>query len=248
MSFAIVQSELTPPTLDQLRQALTAALPAGGRFVPADASGILNDSFGILMDKLTFEQAQATKLALADVDYAVEVVDHDELFDLPASKGTNRLVPTNETLIVSDVLGRESFVPWDSVLVIAAGYVGKVRMKQTVERIGYDSHGFPMDFVRTQELKGFDPTLELLLEVEPMRLRIDGQRFHYGYLADRMTNNAEINFLLVVQDIAKHATHAVLNAGTQSIISESNDVAVYPMRRCFDEELVWQVWRSMHGA
>ena len=247
MAFSVVQNDLRPPTLDQLRAALAAALSSNSPYVPADAPGILRDSFGILMDNLTGEQADALRTALAGVGYPTTVVDHDELFSLPPSKGTNRLVPGEEALVVYDVLGRPSLVPWASVLVIAAGYVRKVRSQRSVEVVSYTAEGMPVEMVTIKELASTDPILELLLGIEPMRLRVDGRRFHYGYLAGRMTNNAEVNFLELVRDLVKAAPHAVINSGAESISRHSDDIAVYPLQRSFEEELVWQVWRSMRG-
>lgn len=249
MSYVVVQSQISPPSLDQLQSALRGALSDESRFTPADAPGILNDGYGILMDQLRYDEAQALRRHLASAGYSAEVVDHDDLFSLPPSKGTNRMIPGDDGLVVFDVLGRESIVPWSAVLVIAAGYIGKAASKKTWEIVpgASDVYGGPVYMVNIESLTEFEPELHLLLEIDPLRLRVNGRRFHYGYLGGRMTNNAEVNFLTLVRDLVERAPHAVLTSGTESIVSSDDHVTVYPMNRCFEEELVWQVWRSMRG-
>jgi hypothetical protein len=167
MSYAVVQSDIAPPSLDQLQSALSNALHGESRFTPADAPGILNDGYGILMDQLRYDEARALCRHLANTGYSAEVVNHDDLFSLPPSKGTNRMIPCDDGLVVFDVLGRESMIPWRSVLVVAAGYIGKAASKKTWEIVPgtTDAYGGPVYMVNIESLTEFEPELHLLLEI-----------------------------------------------------------------------------------
>jgi hypothetical protein len=245
MRYTLVQGEIDPPTFDQVRAVLLNTMDLNLPVVPADASGIVKDSYGILIQRLDADQARGLQAAFDRVGYATQVVEQDQLFDLPAPRGCTQLDPTDEALILYDLYGNGQIVQWDNVLIVASGVIGKVRTVSHEEVVSGAGDGVPLTLIRLEEVRSFETTLELILNDEPMRVRIDPHRFNYGYLGNAKANRAEDNFLRMVSDIAARARHAVINRGAKSVIAEGPSVGVYPMRKNFEEELTWLVWRAM---
>jgi hypothetical protein len=101
-----------------------------------------------------------------------------------------------------------------------------------------------MEFVRRHESVRFGLSLELMLDVDPLRVRIDPRRGNYSYLGDRMRPRAEENFVLLVEDLIRHAPDAVLNRGAAGFADPTKPFFSYSLQRAFDEEVVWLIWQA----
>lgn len=246
MAFAIVQQSIDPPTLQQVRDALAKTINLNLPIVPADAPGIVRDSFGILVQKLEFPQAVALAGAFDAVGYPTQVVDEQELFDLPDARQFNRVNPTGEALVLFDIYGRAQTVAWEDIVVVACGLIGREKSIRHEEVVGHDHHGVPLYTISYEQVRSLDMVLEMLLTAEPMRVRINPHACNYSYLGPHISNRAEDNFFKLVGDIAARAKSALLNRGTKSVMAAQNTVAVYPFEKSFNEELVWTVWHATH--
>ena len=82
MPYAILQQQLTPPSLEQLRQAFRA-LP---QLVDADATFIEKGAFGILVERLSMADAQTLHRALAAAGVETEVGDQKDVPVLPGAQ------------------------------------------------------------------------------------------------------------------------------------------------------------------
>lgn len=247
MAYALLQQTIDAPTLDQVRTALKQTIDLNLPVVPADASGIINDSFGVLVQKLNAIQAERLQAAFSSVGYETIVVDEQDIFDLPPVKQYSRIDPTDQAMVLYDLYGRAQSVAWPDVLVVACGLIGKVKTVQHEEVVSQTSDGAALTMVRFEEVKSQDMTLEMLLACDPMRVRINPHACNYAYLGDRRSDRSEENFFRLVGDIAGRAQRAVLNRGTRSIIAATNTVAVYPFQKSFNEELSWTVWHATYG-
>ena len=123
MSFAVVQTELTAPTEEQLVQAFAAT--ATLRLV--DAREAARHQFGVIAEGLSDQDAQALQVVLAGAGAATRVIDQSELPPLPMPRGIHRIDCLETALQLYDGMGRTISVGWDEVVLIAAGNVEYVK-------------------------------------------------------------------------------------------------------------------------
>ncbi len=244
MVYAVVQQSIDPPTPDQCRAALGQL--AGHTLTPADAGAVSRTAFGVLAEWLTAERAEQLQRAFANVGYAAAVVDHNDLFHLPEGKSARKLDLTDDALVLFDALDRLQFIPWHEVILIAAGVIGKVRFAHDVELVAADSAGPSLEYKRNREVNTLVTRVDLILGVDPFRLRIDARRFHYDCLGDRVSNRALDNFATLVTELVARSTVAMYNRGAVAIANGDTLDMVYPNKRAFEEELAWHVWRLSH--
>jgi len=247
MPYAVVQSHLAPPSLEQLQTAFAETVRAGLNVTAADAGPIQRDSYGILLERLSLEHAQAAQRALAAVGYAADVVDERELLDLPPAKGRNRIDPAPDTLCLTDVMGRVETIAYDQVVLVGAGMVGDVKFvrERTYDHARHDLPVTPGYFLDVTETTEHAPRLEMLFAVEPWRVQAAGRRMNYRSLGDEMTTRAEVNFMLLVRRLAERLPASALTRGAAAVAGLDDTVAVYPSERAFEEELVWHAWHAM---
>ncbi len=247
MPFALVQSQLEPPSLDQVRAAFAETARAGLNVTAADAGAIRRDSFGILLERLTHEQAQVAQAALAGVGYATDIVDQRDLLDLPQARARIIVDPQPDVLHVHDALGRIESLPYDQVVLIAAGMVGDLKFSRELTQAADTQsrhRGMIFDIKVTESIE-FSPRLEILFADEPWRIRAEGRRMTYRCLGDQMTRRAEVNFMLLVRKLASHVHPSILTRAAAAVASLDDTVAVFPNDKAFDEELVWHAWQAM---
>lgn len=244
MAYALVQCDIAPPTIQQVREALKRTIDAGLPVVPADAPGIVNDSYGVLVERLTAEQARALRAAFAAVGYATEVVDERDLFEPPPAKGCNKIEVAEEGLVVYDLYGTGLIVAWDRVLIVAAGMIQTTRTQRSFELVHTPFVQARDVEVVSKALCDCHARLDILTDAQPQRITADGHRLNYAHLGHRRTQSSTINFMTLLRDIAAKATMAEFSRGFAAFIEPGNQVPVYPMKRCFEEELGWLVWHA----
>jgi hypothetical protein len=247
MPYAVVQSQLTPPSLEQLRTAFAETARAGLNVTPADAGPIQRDSYGILLERLSLEHARTAQRALTGVGYASDVVDERQLLDLPPGKGRNRIDPAADALHLTDLMGRVETVAYEQIVLVGAGMVGDVKFvrQRTFDHVRHDLPVPPGYYLDVTETTEHAPRLEMLFAVEPWRVQAGGRRMNYRSLGEEMTNRAEVNFMLLVRRLAGRLPAGVLTRGAAAVAALDRSVAVYPCERAFEEELVWHAWRAM---
>ncbi len=247
MPFAVVQSTLEPPTLDQLRQAFTETARAGLNVTAVDAGAIQRDSFGILLRRLSEAHARVACGALAAVGYEAHAVDEAQLLGLPQLKSRIVIDPADDALRMADVLNRVEVVPYDQVVLVGAGMVGSPRFLRSRERVTglMDPYAWPVYTLDVTEATHFAPRLEMLFACEPWRVQAEGRRMSYRCLGERKTHRAEVNFMLLVRRLAERTGRQVLTRGAAAVASLDDTVAVYPTNNAFEEELIWHAWHAM---
>ena len=86
--------------------------------------------------------------------------------------------------------------------------------------------------------------LDILVEDEPYHYHIRADKFNYGYLGERPTNNKMENFTQLVGDMVSYATGAALNRGAVAIRDDGLEATFsYPNKHAFDEETVWLLYK-----
>jgi hypothetical protein len=262
MTYAVIQSDSVALTQGQL----AAALPVTGRFAPADAARVANESFGLIIDKLEENQAKALQQALRGQGVESEIIVDADLFNMPPVKTTKRFDCLAEHLVVYDSLGRPKSIAWDDVLVVAAGLVSLYETNVSDSTKWETPKGGKAAFVLTGGMSSIVPglgvlpvpqttrtvqghdvpryVLDVLVRGEPPRYRAEGQELSYAYLGNRRTGEVPGNFAALLRDLMTHAKNAAFNQGFVALRSDFTSAFTYPSRKSFEREMVWLVWRG----
>lgn len=253
MAFALVQKDLSPVPAEKLKAAFRL-LP---QLIDSDAAAMAKDAYGILVEKLSYEDAAALQRSLAAQGVSTEVVDEGRFVALPpplrviwGECGTNGFT-------FNDPRGQANTIGWDTFVLIAAGEVRRFEWKSKVKKsvryhvtpigTGYGTVAYPVEKRRLtkKEERNYRLMVEVFTSTRPGRLRIMGDEFHYEYLGARMAGRASTNFGLLVGDLASHASGVVLNRGTYFLRRNPEAKPFrYPTVHAFEEEIRWLFWRT----
>ena len=249
MSYAVVQSELVDLDPAVMRRAFRRLEFLTDHDADAWAD---QEPTGFIVRRRDRDEAGSIVRALSREGIAVEAVAERDLLALPGAKWSRRLDVGESGLTVFDTLGRPRILGWDHVVMVAAGLVGRRRIEhERREWIGDSQSMVPVPYRFAIESLRCSLYLELLLDVEPLRVRVDPFSFDYRYLGERKAGNIEGNFLLMVCDLVSYGVRALKNRGAESLsdgVGGSEDVKVYKTERHFEEEVLWLIWRSLAGA
>lgn len=259
VNYAVLQKTLDIPPVEKIEEAL---LSIEG-FSRIDAHTFANDAYGILVKNISAEQAHSFSQALYGQGIETDVVAQTELPALPQTKFVHRLDCTSEGLLIYDPLGRHFPLPWQHVMLVAAGCVRLTDFRRVEAEIP-DREGrnlFEKFHPRRQTLADqiFDPPtrrtesktveeqnnhllLEIIVSGAVMRYSARAGKFRFGYLGERLTKSLPKNYALLVQDIAAFAPHAMLNRGA-FFLKQDENLFPYPSKNAFFEEITWLLWR-----
>lgn len=246
MPYAILQTDLTPPALDQLKQAFRSV----DFLTDVDAHTLGSDAFGILVKNLTADHAASLQGALRTEGVETEIVDQRALPEMPPTKFVGRLDCLPEGLMIYDPLGRGFQLEWGHLMMIASGdvrlteftRVQRVRRRPRLDRYGHIQDEPEVEVSTREELK-FHLLLELVLTRGVQRFSVTADRFNFIYLGERRTQSIPDNFALLVQDLIHFAPHAAVNRGAFHIREDARDWFSYPSKNAFHEEIIWLLWR-----
>src|SRR5262249_38299506 len=133
-----------------------------------------------------------------------------------------------------DPMRRASRVAWSDIHLIAAGLV-RIRDGRKA-RLTHEA-------AEPKEDKSQHLILEIFLRGGLGRFSVDGADFSYDHLGGRLTDDPAVNFVLLVQDLARNAPHAGLNRGAWAACQKPPELFAYPSKQTFQEELTWMLWR-----
>jgi hypothetical protein len=253
--FAILQRSLEIPDVEKLKRAFRSVKG----LTDSDAHTLASDAFGILVNNLSAADAMTLQGALQAEGIETAAVLQTDLPQLPPTKLVLQMECLPNALMVHDAIGREFPVPWDQILLIAAGGVRLTVFEQRsvtpsqsplqaaldpVWLIGPRGRSVPQpapEYV-SRESQVRRLLLEVLLAGGVMRFQIEGERFRFNYLGDRKRPELAENFALVVQDLMRLAPRAIVNRGAY-FLRENNTVFEYPSKHAFYEEITWMLWQ-----
>ena len=247
--FSVVQNSLDPIDRDAMRRAFERL----DFLTPNDVAGISRHAFGVLIDRMDRDRAEAVCRALGEEEIDCCVVEADKFFALPGSQHVRRMDVSGEGLVIYDTLDRPGTVAWDRVEMVAAGYVRDISFKreraEDIPKSGTHMFTGATSSILTTEAKSTTMRMEVLYrdEGDLAACRVDGQRFNYGYLGDRKGGSVAENFAVVVKDVAGFAVGAKMNRGVRSIVDSSDEVLLYPNLAAYEEELAWWLWQADDG-
>jgi hypothetical protein len=230
MSYAILQKELVVPDVECLKRAF-GVWPELTRI---DAQTSANDAYGILLRGLDVERANALQEALLKENVETIVVEESRLPSLPPGRIGRQAELDSAHLTLFDPMRRASRVAWNDIHFIAAGLVRtREGSKARPARAGSEP----------KEEQSGNLMLEIFLREGLGRFSVDGREFNYDHLGGRLTDDPAVNFVFLVQDLARNAPHAGLNRGACAVCQKPPELFPYPNKQAFHEELTWMLWR-----
>jgi hypothetical protein len=253
--YAVLQQSLEIPPVERLRRAFESVRG----LTAADAPGVANDAYGILLKNLSAADAQVLKTALQAEGILTEVVPEQMLPQLPPTKFVRRLEFGQDALLIYDPLGRRMPVEYRHLLILAAGTV------DTVESRRSDSGASilpKMDRVSILRLELEDPNhdrwtrqrevriprrcIELILTGGLVRFTIEvevNQKLLFKVLSDRQTGDLDADLALLIRQLSAAASGALLNRGAFLLRANPSASHAYPSRNAFREEIIWMLWQ-----
>lgn len=247
MNFAVLQTTLDIPPIDSLKRAFRQTT----FLVPMDAFTIAKDGFGILVHRLSFENASCLQGALRSEGIETEIVAESDLVPLPQTKFTNRIDCTPAGLVIYDPIGRGFCVDWQHIMLVAAGKVIVNELKRIEKEIrqygqidDYGNDEPPRTEYVTKEERTEKCMLEIVIKGAVMRycLNIDS-RIPFRYLDARSSRNLTTDLSLVLQDMTRFGPHIGFNRGAFYFRENTPNALVYPSKNAFYEETAWLLWQ-----
>lgn len=222
MTYAIVQKDLVVPDLDRLKRAFAVSPQLTG----LDAQTAVNDAYGILWRGLDLTQGEQLKQALLGEGIETELVEEALLPPIPPPKMARQAEFRESHLGVYDSMRHPAEIPWSDIMFVAAGFVrsrdtGNLNRSEGNDRL----------------------LLDIFLTTGTWRCSIAGEEFEYDCLGARQAEDAAMNFVLLVQDIARAAPHAGLNRGAYLACQQPPELFPYPSKAAYNEEITWMLWR-----
>ena len=227
---------------------------------PVDAKVVGNPESGILVRKLSLEQAIALQTNLKAAGRETEVVPEMALPVPPEGRIIRSLEFSADNLQVRDVLQRSTIVAKQDVRLLAAGSVRTAafarRRIETHEvrahTLHIPIHALPLMIPIVQhetrvhyvQRESEEWVLRAEIMVINQRFVIEGEKFDYDCLGSAMTQDLATNFCLLVQELAAKFSPPLVCRGVRSILADPPDFAYYPNKDAFQNELIWLLWHE----
>jgi len=257
--FVLLQRSLEIPDVEKLKRAFRSVKG----LTDTDAHTLANDAFGILVNNLSPADAMTLQGALQAEGIETAAVLQTDLPQLPPTKFVHQMDCVPDALVVHDAIGREVPVPWNQILLIAAGSVRLTVFEQ--ERVAQPSPqtalepwwlitprgrtaSQPAPEYTTREKQESKLLLEVLLAGAVTRFQIEGERFRFNYLRDRKQPELVENFSMLARDVMNFAPRAIVNRGAYFLRENSTSVFDYPSKHAFHEEITWMLWQMANAS
>lgn len=262
--YAVLQQSLEMPPVEGLRVAFRSVRG----LTPADAQGMANDAFGILVKNLDAEQAAQLQNALRAQGIGSEVVAETALPKLPSTKFVRRLDLGEDVLVIYDAIGRHVPVEWRHIALIAVGSVATTEFtRQEIvttpsavmlprRRSGLFRGIAPEESSATREVRTRERLterlmVELVLSRAVARFSIEVEEAApqlFRCLGEERTQSLPENLSRFVRRLVARAPQAMQNRGTYSLRQEPATLFSYPSKNAFYEEITWLLWKSLQAS
>jgi len=254
--YAVLQQSLEKPPVDRLIQAFTSVRS----LTAADAPGLANDAYGILVKGLSAGDAHALQTALAAQGIATELAAERLLPQLPPTRFVRRLEFGDDVLLLHDPLGRRVPVEYRHLLILAAGTVDIVEFRRS-DASPSNIPTFGRVSTLRLELEDFDRArggrqrevrvrrrfIELLLAGGVARFTLEVEanpQMLFQALGNERGSEIEANLVLLLRRLSAAAPAVLLNRGAYLLRGDPPSSHVYPSRNAFYEEIIWMLWQS----
>ncbi len=199
-----------------------------------DAMPVARKCGGLVEEDMEAEAAEALAANLKEAGLDARAVAQDSLVQLPPALPVKTLALGEGSLRMT-LEGNETLdVPLDTIALVATAAFtvstektvvtqeGSSAAAKTLEKTLQIATMMPIKFTKKEKIEQRSETdfllyMDLYLRYPAKHLRIDGAKFDYKFLGEKMTYSSLTNFRLLVQGMAKLAASAVLNIGTKII-------------------------------
>jgi hypothetical protein len=253
MTYAVMQTGLEPPSVEQLGKAFHE-VPG---MTALDVNVLGKDAYGVLVKGFELERASAMQSALAAQGVETEVVDDAVLTELPPPRPLTKAEFTPQSLGIYDLMGRSVPLEWNLISVIAAGRVRLADFtRDLVNKVVMRPAGRRVDLkVVTEAVTKEEQKDHLLLEIitrgAALRYHSVADRLEahllFQCLGERRAKDPTTNLSLFVQDLVRFAPAAVLNHGAFYMSEKSDPLFSYLSQTAFYREITWLLWMVSSG-
>jgi hypothetical protein len=250
-TYSLVQTELGAAIDRQTLEDASVAAPSVGR---ADCARISRELFGVIVSGIPIEDALAFRAALLARKFSVEIAADRDLPRLPDGQFFNSLAVSDDgALMFSDVLGRREVCRADEMLLLAAGFMRRLRAKTEFKEVRIPYQRGTTDFDRNGNLVERQHNLvsvpefrfEWFIKRKPHRLRLmldDNTHFVWNNHTLRLGKPDAIRAFM--KTWRRHAPRVPWNLG----LTNSGDDFEYPGRRAFENEIRWRFYKLKQRA
>ena len=252
MTYAVMQTELEPPTAEQLKNAFQK-VPG---LTAMDGNVLGRDAYGVVVTGFERERASAMQSALAAQGVETEMVEDSVLTAPPAPRELGKVEFTPEALQIEDCMGKSFSLEWGEIWIIAAGrarltdFTNEL-VNKVVTQAGRDYTPVLVTASVTKEEQKEHLLLEVITHGAAVRYHakadLPGAQLLFQSLGQRRTKNPGANLTLFVQELAKFAPAAFLNHGACQMRDGENRAFVYPSKTAFYREITWLMWMTTTG-
>jgi len=227
---------------------------------PVDAKVVGDPECGMLIRKLTLDQAIALQTNLKAVGNNTELVAEAALPGLPEGRIIRSLQCSADTLTVRDPMQRSTNIAKQDFKLLAAGSLRTAafsrRRIETQEvrahTLHIPIHPFPLMIpivqhetrVQYVQRESEEWVLRAEIIVANQRFTIEGENFDYGCLGSAMTQNVATNFCLLVHEVTCKFSPPLVSRGVRSILADPPEFGYYANKDAFHNELIWLLWRE----
>jgi hypothetical protein len=247
--YAVLQKDAIGPTADQLKRAFRSF----HNLTDADAVRLAGGASGILLRHENHDAARAFQQALQAEGIGAVLVAENQLPVLPEARLLHRLEISPQSLMLFDVLGHPTPLPWTDLELIVAGDVRQVEFNRTrTERTELRFSPVTGVWPRIVEESGTKSKLEAHSGLElfatgaATRYQIDAARFPFNCVIDRPELSVREKFAWLVREVCRRAPWAVLNRGARAL-QAGHALTEYLNRQMLTDEITWLLWHTQQS-
>jgi hypothetical protein len=246
MPYCLLQTDSVAPTADQLKRALKSLKT----LTEADAIKLAREACGILKKNLSLTDARVLQGALQGEGVPTDLLDASQLPKLPEAKFVRRVEIQPQALAIFDPLGRTVPLQWQHLTLVSAGTVRHFGVSATRTEVTVNTfdpiRGSRKKVVTDVRHKVEDDAklmLDIFLTGGVMRFQIEAESFQFKYCFDRPDLNLPQKLGLLIQKLAEHAPHAVMNRGAAALRDGHPENTAYASKGALFDESIWLLWR-----
>jgi hypothetical protein len=246
MPYCLLQTDPVAPTADQLKRAFKSLKT----LTEADAIKLAREACGILKKNLSLADARVLQSALQGEGVPTDLLAATQLPKLPDAKFVRRVEVQPQSLGIFDPLGRAVPLPWQHLTLVSAGTVRHFGVSATRAEVTVNTfdpiRGSRKKVVTDVRHKVEDDArlmLDIFLTGGVMRFQIEAESFQFKYCFDRPDLNLPQKLGLLIQMLAEHAPHAVMNRGATALRDGHPENAAYASKVALFDESIWLLWR-----
>lgn len=244
-TYSLIQSELVAVIDRVALEEASVVAPSVGK---ADCARIARELFGVIVSGIPLEDARAFRAALLAKNFATEIVADRDLPRLPDGRFFTKIDTgaDGDTFACGDALGRREVVAADDVLLLAGGFLQRLRSRSTPRdmhvpydrhNVAFDEDGEPALEYRSKLIMAREFRFEIFTKRPPYRLRCvlatDGLLAWNGVLLRVEKPDAIRAFMLTWRRLAPRPHR---NLG----LTVSDENFSYPSPRAFENEIRWR--------